>query len=201
MMNKHLVRKLLLYIVDQFQDMEAEISTIRLVKMLYLIDLEYYIRHDATLTGIEWVYYHFGPYFFAVGDILRSASIDLDAREITTRSGKGYTYRSLESQDISKDVDFATEQQINHILQNWALEDTDSLLKFVYSTPPIKAGQRERPIDFSLAIEKKQPEKTTRHFTNPAAYHSMLASESVLARGWDTPEEDKAWAYLSKRAK
>lgn len=200
-MNKHLVRKLIVYIVDQFQDMEAEISTIRLVKMLYLIDLEYYNRHGTTLTGIEWVYYHFGPYFFAVADIFQSASIDMDAREITTKSGRGFTYRSLESQDITRDVDFATEQQINHILQKWAFEDTDSLLKYVYNTPPIKAGQRERPIDFSLATEKKEPEKIKRKISNPAAYYSMLASESVLAREWDTPEEDEAWAYLSQKVK
>ncbi len=200
-MNRNLVRKLLLYIIDQLQDMEAEISTIRLVKMLYLIDLEYYKMHGSILTDIEWVYYHHGPYFFDVGDILQSASIDLDAREVTTRSGRGFTYRSLEDQDISTDVDYATEQLINRILKKWSLEDTSVLLEYVYSTPPIRMGQREKPINFGLAMEKKQPEKAKRKISNPAAYYSMLESESVLAREWDTPEEDKAWAYLSKKVK
>jgi hypothetical protein len=27
-------------------------------------------------------------------------------------------------------------------------------------------------------------------------YQSMLASEAVLRREWDTPEEDEAWAHL-----
>lgn len=30
------------------------------------------------------------------------------------------------------------------------------------------------------------------------AYQAMLASEAVLRRNWDTPEEDAAWAYLRK---
>jgi hypothetical protein len=28
------------------------------------------------------------------------------------------------------------------------------------------------------------------------AFQTMLASEAVLARDWDTPEEDVAWAHL-----
>ncbi len=28
------------------------------------------------------------------------------------------------------------------------------------------------------------------------AYQTMLASERVLAKDWDTPEEDEAWAHL-----
>ena len=32
--------------------------------------------------------------------------------------------------------------------------------------------------------------------TESEAFQSMLASEQVLARDWDTPEEDAAWADL-----
>ncbi len=30
------------------------------------------------------------------------------------------------------------------------------------------------------------------------AFQTMLASEAVLRREWDTPEEDEAWAHLQK---
>jgi hypothetical protein len=198
-MNRNLVRKLLLYIVDQLRDMEGEVSTIRLVKLLYLIDLEYFNNHGSLLTGIEWAYYSYGPYFFELNDVLRSASIDLDAREVITRSGRGFTFKTLEEQTITKDVDFATEQQINRILKKWALEDTRSLLAYVYNTLPIKSGQRGNPLDFSQPLHKEEPMVETRkQISNPDAYRLMLASESILAREWDTPEEDKAWGYLSK---
>jgi antitoxin SocA-like protein len=197
-MKRDLVRRLLLYIADQLLDMEAQISTIRLIKLLYLIDLEYYKRHEETLTGIDWIYYSYGPYFFAVGDILRSASIDLDAQEVLTSSGKGITFKSLEEQNISKLVDFTTEQQINRIIKNWALEETSKILDFVYNTPPIKLGKRGTPLDFNLALSKQEI-KTENVFSVP--HRLMLASESILAKEWDTPEEDEAWEYLSKKAK
>ncbi|MCG3140375.1 MAG: hypothetical protein HDKAJFGB_01427 [Anaerolineae bacterium] len=197
-MKRDLVRKLLLYIVDQLQDMEGQISTIRLVKLLYLIDLENYKRHKETLTGIDWFFYSFGPYFFALDDILRSASIDLDAREVLTSTGKGVTFRSFEEQSISKLVDYATEQQINRIIKKWALEDTKEILDFVYNTPPIKLGKRGTHLDFSLAMPKK--EEINKEVAS-MAYRLMVASESILAKEWDTPEEDEAWAYLSKKAK
>jgi hypothetical protein len=193
-MNRNLVRKLLLYIADQFQDMGAQISTIRLIKMLYLIDLDYFIRHSKILTGIDWYYYSFGPYFFDVGDILRSASIDLDASEIATSSGVGFTYKSLEEQDISKDVDFATEQQINRILKKWALEDTRAILDFVYKTAPIKHGKQGNKLDFSLTSQEVSQQQVI--ISN--VYRLMLASERILAKEWDTPEEDEAWANLAK---
>jgi hypothetical protein len=32
--------------------------------------------------------------------------------------------------------------------------------------------------------------------TPTEAYHTMLASEAVLSRDWDKPEEDQAWSKL-----
>lgn len=179
--------------------MEGQISTIRLIKFVYLIDLEYSKHNGETLTGIHWVFYKYGPYFFEVGDILRSASIDLDATEVTTSRGKGFTFRAIEEQSISRLFDYATEQQINRIIKKWALEDTDVLLDFVYKTPPIVLGKRGSALDFGLATPKKEKKSETGlKVSNPTAYRLMLASEKKLAEQWDNPEEDEAWAHLSK---
>ncbi len=34
--------------------------------------------------------------------------------------------------------------------------------------------------------------------TDSDAFQTMLASEAVLQRDWDCPEEDAAWAHLKK---
>ncbi len=152
-MKRELVRNLLLYITDQLHDLEGQISTIRLVKILYLIDLEYYNNHGKTLTEIDWVYYHFGPYFFELGDILRSASIDLDAREFVTERGRGFTYHTNEEQEMPKGLEFHVESSINRIIKRWALEDTPILLDFVYHTLPIVYGKRGTSLDFSYETD------------------------------------------------
>lgn len=147
-MNRSLVQKLLLFLVYQLQDLDAPISTIRLVKFLYLIDLENFRRYGETLTGIEWVRYKFGPYFFDLAEIIRTASIDLDAIEVGTERGKGVVYKALESQSISGLVPFATENMINRIVQTWAHEDLPVLLLNVYSTDPVKNAKYGEKLNF-----------------------------------------------------
>lgn len=45
---------------------------------------------------------------------------------------------------------------------------------------------------------KKQPAWEVNHYEDlmDTAYATMLASEAVLSRDWDSPEEDEAWADL-----
>lgn len=152
-MNRELVRKLSLYIIDQLQDREAPISTIRLVKLLYLIDLEYYNRRNQTLTGIDWLRYKYGPYFMELPEIIRSVGIDLETTEVMTERGRGFTFRTLQPQDISETIDFATEALINRVIDKWADEDTSVLLEYVYETLPVKYGKMSEPLDFSYETD------------------------------------------------
>jgi hypothetical protein len=148
-MNKNLVRKLFLYIVDQLQDIEAPISLIRLVKLLYLIDFEYFNRRKKTLTDINWIKYYYGPYFRELPNIINSLGIDLEQRETVTERVRGFTFKSLEEQNISGVVDFSTEGLINRVIKRWALEDRDALLRYVYSTLPVKYAVFEEQLNFT----------------------------------------------------
>ncbi len=152
-MNRELVKHLILYIVAKLRDMDAPVSTIRLVKCLYLIDLEYYNRHFKTLTGIEWVKYKYGPYFFDWGNAIRSTGLDLEIEEVLTEHGPGRIYKVYDEQSISGIVDFGAEQLINRVLQKWGLEDRDVLLEYVYGTMPVKHAEHGEPLDFTLETD------------------------------------------------
>jgi hypothetical protein len=45
-----------------------------------------------------------------------------------------------------------------------------------------------------ITTRKAEPRSSTGR--DQSAYHTMLLSEAVLAKDWDTPEEDEAWADL-----
>jgi hypothetical protein len=45
-----------------------------------------------------------------------------------------------------------------------------------------------------ITTHKEEPRSSARR--DQSAYHTMLSSEAVLAKDWDTPEEDEAWADL-----
>jgi len=160
-MNSELVRRLLLYIADQLQDMEAPISTTRLVKFLYLIDLEHYNHYYKTLTGIDWVKYDHGPYFFAWPEVLRSTRLDLEPEEVETERGRGITFHSLEPHDISDAVSFATQARIGRILSRWAYEDLNVLLHHVYETLPVRHGIYCQELDFMLETDHLLLEEAT----------------------------------------
>lgn len=151
-MDQELTPQLLLYIVDQLQDMGAPISTIRLVKFLYLIDLDHYNQSYQTLTGINWVKYDYGPYFFDWPDLVRSVSLDLEIEEVMTERGAGVTYRTIEEQDIPN-VSYAIKVMVDRVLKQWAYEDTSILLENVYETMPVKHGEYCEPLDFTLETD------------------------------------------------
>ncbi len=46
----------------------------------------------------------------------------------------------------------------------------------------------------SYLVEREQLQFNV--LTKSDAFQTMLASEAVLRRDWDTPEEDAAWAHL-----
>lgn len=51
--------------------------------------------------------------------------------------------------------------------------------------------------DFIVFLaERKRVQTVLREVGETYALDTMLASEDVLRRDWDTPEEDAAWAHL-----
>ena len=82
LMNEKELGQLILYVVYQVSDLGGYTTTIRLVKFLYLIDIEHYRRYRRTLTGLNWIYYLFGPYAFSLPQIGRRLGYNLDTRGV-----------------------------------------------------------------------------------------------------------------------
>jgi hypothetical protein len=57
-------------------------------------------------------------------------------------------------------------------------------------------SETEYHIPFDELIEVSVSHRRIRPKPLSEAYQTMLASEAVLSRDWDTPEEDEAWADL-----
>ncbi len=150
-MNTALVKRLLLYIVDQLNQKEAPISTIRLVKYLYLIDYEFYKVHSETLTHINWIMYLYGPYFYESPKIIGSLDIDINPEEFVNIEGmKGITYSVKREQKIDDIVDVGTKMMVLKIIKQWAQEELNLLLDYVYAdTEPMQNAIYKKSLDFS----------------------------------------------------
>jgi len=154
-MNKKLVSTLFQYIVQELTNEEAPISTIRLVKLLYLIDFEYFKKYHNTLTTIEWIKYKFGPYFYELPEVIQMSGVNLEVDEVPTEKGFSRVFQTYQEIDLSRLLSYSDENLINKVIKKWALEDTSEILDYVYKTKPMSTADFNKRINFSeLRIEK-----------------------------------------------
>lgn len=160
-----LLKRLILYIVDQIHDQEGLISKMRIVKILYLIDVEHYRRYGKTLTGLEWICYRYGPYAFAIDTAIKQLGFNLGEEEIITAEGHpAYIYRTDEPQSLDDIVSFSVRTMIDRKITQWALEDTRFLLDHVYTaTEPMRNAIFGQTLDFSTIQRGLRTYRPTKH--------------------------------------
>ena len=76
------VKNAILYIIKKSQEERFPIGKTRLIKLLYLLDVEYYRNYKKTYTGLDWKYYKFGPYAFEVDKICESIGITEEEKNL-----------------------------------------------------------------------------------------------------------------------
>lgn len=148
-MNSYQLIQLIPYIIDQAQDRGDTVTTIRLVKFLYLIDLEYYRVYRKTLMGLNWIFYRFGPYAFELKEIGDQIGYQLEREEFEAGQKRGIIFRA--GQEVNRPIwlEYGAEAVIDRILDTWAGIETDFLLEYVYNrTEPMKNAERGKPLDF-----------------------------------------------------
>ena len=141
-------------------------SRTRLQKLVYLCDVEHYRKYGRTLSGVEWVFLHYGPYAAELQDTVAQL-VDLDEIEekrFTAKTNRaGYTYRpkgrpeDLDSE--GRDLLRPHEQKlIDSVVAEWGLESFNRLLDFVYfETEPMTKARRGEPLDFT-AVQPERPQ-------------------------------------------
>ncbi|MGB9300662.1 MAG: type II toxin-antitoxin system antitoxin SocA domain-containing protein, partial [Anaerolineae bacterium] len=143
--------RLLPYVIQGIQDQEGTPTRTRVLKVIYLIDVEHYRRHGRTLTGWQWVFHYFGPYAFEYQKLLDSLSIPLiEEQQGLTHDGRQfYRYSVVVDQELGDIVTYGERVVIDDIISRWALEDLNLLLNHVYfrTEPMIDAAPGE-PLDF-----------------------------------------------------
>ena len=146
------------YIINQIQEHGAHPIKTQLMKLMYLLDLEYYRRYSKTVSEVEWIYYHHGPYSPQLDGML-GVLPDVEESEFVSRAGrKGYTYSSEADVDRNEQELIAvfgnsTKSVLDRVLDRWALEDLWVLLDYVYfETEPMQDAHRGEPLDFSKVI-------------------------------------------------
>ena len=142
------------FLVQEAQDRDAELGRTRLAKLLYLIDVVHFGAHREQLTGIPWIFLHYGPYAMEIPRILDELDVDLPQEETTTAGGlRAHVFKraARPEVDIERVLDRGAARSVRRVLDRWLEADMNELLSFVYfHTPPMKAARRRREkLDFT----------------------------------------------------
>ncbi len=129
----------------------------RLVKMLYLADLEWRRRHGGEpLSNWNWLFWHFGPYAMEFQEVFGEKSQDIELIEFKT--GKAAKVLNFRPEDLQqREVPDEVSRLIRSIVERWVGVDLNHLLDYVYfETEPMEAAKRGQPLDFSKAVPPPQ---------------------------------------------
>jgi hypothetical protein len=123
-----------------------------------LLDLEYYRDHGSTFTGLNWIYYKYGPYTAEIDDVLSQVGIKLEEEAFTSKKS---IKRLMVSESVSAySVDTHLENYLHRIWTAWGMESLPRLLDFVYfETEPMLDAKRGEPLNFNKVTKKEIPKK------------------------------------------
>jgi hypothetical protein len=211
---ERLLRQLILEFVRAVADRGASLPKIKLVKLLYLVDLAAWETKGEIATGLDWMYYHYGPYARSLEPVLdryegqyfevRQLSRQATSRAVAEASRLIHGQVPIENEVVYLFIpipglpDEAIEDSVvagiaERLAQRWAAASTEEILRVVYETQPIARGTRYEPIDWNL-----QP-RTVGVFGNRARSFALSgATRQSLDEAWaewEATGHDRGRAY------
>jgi uncharacterized phage-associated protein len=147
-----------MYFLKRAGEEHFPVGKVRITKLLYLLDLEYYRDHGSTFTGLNWIYYKYGPYTAEIDDVLSQVGIKLEEEAFTSKKS---IKRLMVSESVSAySVDTHLENYLHRIWTAWGMESLPRLLDFVYfETEPMLDAKRGEPLNFNKVTKKEIPKK------------------------------------------
>jgi uncharacterized phage-associated protein len=122
----------------------------RLVKLIYLSEVEYFRRTGQRLTSLKWKFYHYGPYAPALSPLLGNPDVDALPTVISELLARSPIARA-------PSADHQIEKAVCDVVHDWGNADLNTLLDYVYfDTEPMLGARRGEWLDFSV-IDRSQP--------------------------------------------
>jgi hypothetical protein len=176
------LQSLISYVVSELQDMGASFGKTKLVKLVYLIDVENYRIRGEKLTGVNWVFYYYGPYITDIDDTLRKLDLYIAEEETTTATQhRVFVYKGhWDAEKAFLEETSSLEQSlVKRVLKKWALEDLNPILSYVYfHTEPMQDAERGDILDFSK-IRRRPLDEHEKEITKPNAEHLKAIRERL----------------------
>lgn len=151
------LRSLIAYLVARSREREVTLNSTKLVKLLYLIDVERVKSRQDPVTGLRWMFFHYGPYALELPETLDA----MEGAQISTRRwGDSALYQAAADAPTGDDWPRSTRSLVDRVLQRFAPMELNELLDHVYfHTGPMVDAARGQPLDLSRARNYAEPRR------------------------------------------
>jgi hypothetical protein len=126
----------------------------RVVKLIYLADLEWRRRHGEPLVDVTWRFLHFGPYAYEFASILGDP--DMEVAEFEGKTARRFVFSptELKATQVAPEI----QQVLAELVTKWGSTDLNRLLDHVYfDTEPMENAKRGEVLDFSTVKGAEPP--------------------------------------------
>src|SRR4030042_3961436 len=89
----------------------------RLVKLLYLVEVEHYKHFQKRLTNLRWQFYHYGPYASEIEQVLGSP--DIEEIPFSLRDGRQGSHYDLVEDEGQSNIPSELRRLIANIVKDW----------------------------------------------------------------------------------
>lgn len=154
-MKKEEVKNAIYYIFDRAYNKDISLGKVRLIKLLYLLDVENYRYRQSLYSGLEWIFYKYGPYSFEIEELLDE--IGVTEEEIPISKSRFFKKLKLEIEDIEIELEIEIKAIIEKLLDEWGAADLYELLDYTYfdTEPMMKAQTRGEILDFASIMPEE----------------------------------------------
>jgi hypothetical protein len=155
------IRDLILAVLAEVQNLDPPApSKTKLLKLLYLIDLETARSAGGTATDWKWIFLHFGPwapeYDSTLEQLAKYDDVVLKGYGADDRTTLVITQRR--EHDASKLDDGTVQNTIARVLSRWGRSELAEILNFVYfETEPMQGVERLATLDFTKVPRGRYP--------------------------------------------
>jgi hypothetical protein len=130
------------------------LGAVRLQKLVYLVECEFYRWEQRRLTTLEWIFLHYGPWSAALADVA-GQRLNLAPEVLPDgRQFHGITYSESEFNRLPERFFDPTLQGVfMRVMESWAARPLDELIDHVYfHTAPMRDAQRGEMLDFGTIL-------------------------------------------------
>jgi hypothetical protein len=125
---------------------------IEVLKLVYLVDIEYYKKYGEKYSELDYIYYNHGPWDRSFHKLIEyMGEVEISESPLKTRNGRDFYLYTTTERIPRNDTDMIPE--VSDILENlffiYKYSDLAQMLEIVYTQEPMASTKKGERIDIS----------------------------------------------------